>query len=351
MKKWLVAMSGGVDSAVAACLLAQQGFDLMGITMALYRHAEDGACGSLSDARDAAAVCAKLGFDHQTLDLRDTFEQAVITPFANAYAQGKTPNPCILCNRSLKFGALLDVAKQNNCAGIATGHYARVRYDQASDRYLLYKAADPAKDQSYVLYTLTQEMLSHLQFPLGEMSKPQVRQLAAQLNLPCAEKPDSQDICFVPDGDYAAFLRDICHIDCRAGDFVGEDGKVLGQHRGIIGYTIGQRKGLGLSLLAPLFVLRKDIAKNHVVLGPSERLFDSVLTAGDCNWIAFDAPQAPFRCAAKARYRQAESPCTVTPLDDGTVRVDFDLPQRALTPGQAVVFYQDDLVVGGGTIL
>ena len=351
MERWLVAMSGGVDSAVTACLLAQQGHELLGVTMSLYRAAQDGACGSLSDARDAADICVKLGFAHQTVDLAEAFDRCVIAPFARAYAGGQTPNPCILCNRHLKFGALFEMAMQNGCDGIATGHYARVRYDEASGRYLLCKAAHPEKDQSYVLYTLTQPILERLRFPLGELTKPQVRALAEQFGLHCAAKPDSQDICFVPDGDYAAFLERQCGIACPEGDFVNEAGTVLGRHRGIIRYTVGQRKGLGLSLPAPLFVLHKDAENHRVVLGPSERLFTTTLTAGDCNWIAFDTPQAPFRCAAKARYRQAESPCTVTPLDNGTVRVDFDTPQRAITPGQAVVFYDGDVVLGGGTIL
>lgn len=350
------AMSGGVDSSVAALLLQKQGFTVGGVTMQLFSGEDIGlsqgaSCGAESCVRDAKAVCDRLGITHTALPLATEFRRCVIDAFADGYRRGETPNPCVECNRHLKFSRILGEAQQNGFDNIATGHYARVDYDETRGRWVLKKAADPTKDQSYVLYSLTQEVLAHTLLPLGELTKTQIREIAHEHRFASADKPDSQDICFIPDGDYAAFLEKVMGVTAPTGDFVRDDGRVVGRHKGLYHYTVGQRKGLGIAAEKPLYVLEKDTQTNRVILGDNAALFSSGLIARDCNWIAIEALTAPLRVTAKTRYKQAETPATVTPLDNGTIRVTFDTPQRAITAGQAVVFYDGDIVVGGGTIV
>lgn len=342
------AMSGGVDSSAAALLAVRAGDRVTGVTLRLHDY---GGCGSEQDAADAQAVCAALGAGHRIWDARDLFLKEVVDPFAQSYLAGHTPNPCIRCNARLKFGFLLDKALEEGAEWVITGHYARVQYDEARGRWLLKKGLSEQKDQSYVLYTLTQHQLAHLCLPLGEMDKDSVRALAREAGFANCGKPDSQDICFVPDGAYARFIWEHTGHTPEPGDFIDVDGCILGQHAGIECYTIGQRKGVGLSGAHPYYVVAKNADRNTVMLGEDEDLWREDLTAGELNWIAFDALTAPLRCAARTRYHQAETPCTVTPGDEGQAEVRFDAPVRAITPGQAVVFYDGDVVLGGGTIL
>ena len=342
------AMSGGVDSSAAALLAVRAGDRVTGVTLRLHDY---GGCGSEQDAADAQAVCAALGAGHRIWDARDLFLKEVVDPFAQSYLAGHTPNPCIRCNARLKFGFLLDKALEEGAEYIITGHYARVQYDEARGRWLLKKGLSEQKDQSYVLYTLTQHQLAHLRLPLGEMDKEAVRTLAREAGFANCGKPDSQDICFVPDGAYARFIWEHTGHTPEPGDFIDIDGCILGQHAGIECYTIGQRKGVGLSGAHPYYVVAKNADRNTVMLGEDEDLWREDLTAGELNWIAFDTLTAPLRCAARTRYHQAETPCTVTPGDEGQAEVRFDAPVRAITPGQAVVFYDGDVVLGGGTIL
>ena len=342
------AMSGGVDSSAAALLAVRAGDRVTGVTLRLHDY---GGCGSEQDAADAQAVCAALGAGHRIWDARDLFLKEVVDPFAQSYLAGHTPNPCIRCNARLKFGFLLDKALEEGAEWVITGHYARVQYDEARGRWLLKKGLSEQKDQSYVLYTLTQHQLAHLRLPLGEMDKEAVRALAREAGFANCGKPDSQDICFVPDGAYARFIWEHTGHTPEPGDFIDVDGCILGQHAGIECYTIGQRKGVGLSGAHPYYVVAKNADRNTVMLGEDEDLWREDLTAGELNWIAFDALTAPLRCAARTRYHQAETPCTVTPGDEGQAEVRFDAPVRAITPGQAVVFYDGDVVLGGGTIL
>ncbi len=345
----LIAMSGGVDSSAAALVLQQQGWDCTGITMQLHR--ENALCGTSSDAEDAAAVAAKLGIPFHTLDATDAFAHEVMDHFVAEYRAGRTPNPCIRCNRTMKFGRLMEERARLGCDILATGHYARVCYDETKKRWLLKRAANAAKDQTYVLYFLSQEQLAHLVFPLGEFEcKDDIRAIAAAHDLITARKKDSQDICFVPDGDYVRFLRQYGQVQLIPGDFVDRSGKVLGRHMGLEAYTTGQRKGLGVSGGKRLYVLSKNAENRTVLLGDDEELFTSSLIADGVNWISIARPDAPVRVTAKTRYTQRESAATVEPLSDGRVRVVFDEPQRAITAGQAVVFYDGEDVVGGGTI-
>lgn len=339
----LIGMSGGVDSTAAALLLKQQGHEVGGLTLVLNDGAE-----ALSAAEDARRVAEQLGIPHHTLDLRQEFSQLVKRPFATAYEQGFTPNPCIECNRHIKFGKMLDWALQHGWDAIATGHYARI--EKVGERFLLKKAADPAKDQSYVLYSLTQHQLAHAVFPLCDRSKPELRALTQQAGLLTAQKKDSQDICFVPDGDYVRVLTEELNVILREGHYLDTQGNPIGTHRGVPAYTIGQRKGLGVAFGEPRFVVCKNAADNTVTLGRSEDLFATELIADAVNWIATESLAEPTCAQVRTRYKQRESQATVYPQSDGTVRVVFDEPQRAITPGQAVVFYQGDTVLGGGTI-
>lgn len=356
MKKALIAMSGGVDSSVAAAIMCKNGYDCVGATMKLHHGEEtisrrENACCTLDDAEDARKVAYRLGMRFFVFNFQDDFEKQVIKRFVSAYEHGETPNPCIDCNRYLKFDKLYQRARDLDFDVVVTGHYARIEYAQDVKRWQLKKAENKEKDQSYVLYSMTQQQLAHTQFPLGQFaSKEQVRALAEEYGFVNAGKRDSQDICFVPNKDYAAFIQAYTGKTYEPGDFVDEDGNVLGRHKGIIHYTTGQRRGLGLSLKSPLYVCRKCMEENTVVLTPEDGLYSSELMAKDFNWILYDAPNQPIRVSAKTRYRAKEAAATATLCEDGRVKVVFDQPQRAITKGQAVVLYDGDYVVGGGTI-
>jgi len=354
-QKALIAMSGGVDSSVAAYLMMQQGYDCTGVTMRLYTNEEIGVpkghtCCSLDDVADARNICFTLGIPYYVLNFSDRFREMVIDRFIHAYENGMTPNPCIDCNRYLKFDLLFRRAAEMGCEKVATGHYARVSRDPQSGRWLLAKGVDPSKDQSYVLYTLTQDQLAHVAFPLGGLTKTRAREIAEQQGFVNARKHDSQDICFVPDGDYAGFIARTTGRDYPEGDFVDLQGNVVGRHQGIIHYTIGQRKGLGLALGHPVFVCGIDPVRNRVTVCSGEELFTRHLTAENLNLIAVDNLRTPLRVRAKVRYRQTEQWATAVQTGDDTLELLFDKPQRAITAGQAVVLYDGDIVVGGGTI-
>ena len=336
-RRVLVALSGGVDSSAAAILLQKAGYSCGGATLEL--------CGE-TDLSGARAVAAGLNMDFFVFDEQRRFCAEVLEPFISEYSAGRTPNPCVNCNRALKFGAFLDRALAMGYDYIATGHYARV--DCVNGVFRLLRGADRRKDQSYFLYQLTQDRLRHLLLPVGEYDKPAIRELVRQSGLDCAERSDSQDICFIPDGDYVRFLEQN-GMALIPGDFVDKNGGVLGRHRGLPCYTIGQGKGLGIALGKHVYVSEKNADTNTVTLDDDAALYRAVLTARGVNWI-MGAPDAPFSCRAKTRYSQTEAACTVTPLDGERIRVDFDEPQRAITPGQTVVLYDGDVVLGGGTI-
>ena len=351
-KTALIAMSGGVDSSVAAYLMKERGYSCMGTTMRLYRNEDIGlsrfhTCCSQRDIDDAAEVAYRLDIPYEVLDFTFDFKDKIIEKFIATYEAGGTPNPCIDCNRYMKFQKLLDFAEKNGCYYVVTGHYARI--EEKDGRFLLKKALDPSKDQSYVLYSMTQEELRHTLFPLGEMSKQETRRIAETQGFDNWEKPDSQDICFVPDGDYVKFMEQYTGKHYPPGNFLDASGAVVGTHRGAVAYTIGQRKGLGIALGEPAYVFQKDMANNTVSVGKEALLFSKGLIADDLNWIPFDRLEAPLRLKAKTRYRQTEQWATAYPEGNG-IRLEFDEPQRAITVGQAVVLYDGDLVLGGGTI-
>ena len=348
----IVGLSGGVDSSTAAALLLDQGYDVVGITLKLWpqdciSRAEDKCCGPQAVA-DARAVCHRLGIPFYLIDEAEDFQQQVIRYFAEEYKAGRTPNPCVLCNERLKFGSLLRRARQLGAEYVATGHYARL--ERQNGRTLLKRGRDPRKDQSYFLFSLKQEQLAHALFPLGEMTKGDTREAARACQLKTANKEESMEICFVPDNDYGKFLRQSKLVDKHPGDIVDLGGRVLGQHDGIEFYTIGQRKGLRISAPNPLYVIDLDPAHNRVIVGDDSALAREEFNVERCNWIPFDEPPVALEATVKIRYNHPGTPATVTPAADGGAKVHLLIPQRAITPGQACVFYENDLVLGGGWI-
>jgi len=339
----LIAMSGGVDSAVAALLSLREGLDCIGAIMILHSSYK-------SETEAARHTAEQLHIQLNVFDFSDQFTELVISRFVSDYRCGRTPNPCIDCNRQIKFGLLLDKARELFDADLVTGHYARIETD-INGRYLLNKAADTSKDQSYVLYTLRQEQLAHTRFPLGTLTKQHVRDVARDAGLQNAAKRESQDICFVPDGDYASFITEFTGTAPRAGRFVDVHGNDLGPNKGIDHYTVGQRRGIGLSMPRPAYVLEVRPTDNSVVVGQNEMLYSKTLYARDINFIPFDKLDSPIKARVKVRYKAEEQPAMVTQTDGDTIRVDFDKPQRAITKGQAAVVYDGDVVIGGGTII
>ena len=342
MAKVMLAMSGGVDSSVAAHLMQQAGFDCIGATMILCSNAPD-------SVKDAESVANRLTMPFYAFDHTKDFAERVIGDFIRCYEEGGTPNPCVICNKFIKFDILLDRALELGCDYLATGHYAQIKQGE-NGRYLLYKAKDLQKDQSYFLACLNQHQLSHIKFPLGELTKEQVREIAGAQGFITAHKKDSQDICFIPDGDYKAFMERYSGKTYPGGNYLDMTGKVVGTHQGAVGYTIGQRKGLGIALGEPAYVTSKDMVQNTVTLGRDEDLYRTTLWADNWNFIPFETLENPLKVKARVRYRHTEQPATIYPMEDGFAKVVFDEPQRAITTGQAVVLYDGDLVVGSGTI-
>ncbi|MGL4738831.1 MAG: tRNA 2-thiouridine(34) synthase MnmA [Cellulosilyticaceae bacterium] len=354
-KKVVVGMSGGVDSSVTAYLLKEQGYDVIGMTMQIWeKDAEedkDGGCCGLSAVDDARRVCQKLDIPHYVMNFRDDFKRDVIDYFIEEYQCGRTPNPCIACNRYVKWESMLKKSLQIGADYIATGHYARVIQDEETGRYLLKQSKTLAKDQTYALYNLTQHQLEHTLMPLGDYTKDEVRAIAQEIGLAVASKPDSQEICFVPDNDYAKYIEETTGTKFPKGKFVTKEGKVLGEHQGIIHYTIGQRKGLGIAHGKPLFVSKIDTTNNTVVVGDDADIFTCEVYANKLNFMPFEALEGKMRLSAKIRYSHRPAACSIELVDEDTVKCVFDEPQRAITPGQALVFYDEDRVVGGGTII
>lgn len=352
MKRVLVALSGGVDSAVAAALLVEQGYECIGATMQLWSAglSDTGSCALASAVEDARRVAATLGIPHHVFDVSDEFRRVVVDRFADAYVAGITPNPCVICNSQIKLGALAARAASLGCHYVATGHYARIWFDQHRQRWCLAKGRDSAKDQSYVLYALTQEQLGRTLLPLGDYSKDQTRALALGRNLQVAEKAESQEICFIPDGKYQAFLRRYRPESRQPGPIEDRQGRILGRHEGLAFYTIGQRRGLGVAAARPLYVVDLDPHRNAVVVGETADVHSQRLTARSVNWVSMGELAGPLRVMARIRYRMKPGAAVIEPLPGGRVLTRFTLPQRAITPGQSVVWYQGDLVLGGGII-
>ncbi|HET9533411.1 MAG TPA: tRNA 2-thiouridine(34) synthase MnmA [Blastocatellia bacterium] len=364
-----VAMSGGVDSSVAAALLKETGEQVVGFTMQLWnqrrrlgpdREPQPSRCCSLDDVYDARRVAEEMGFPFYVLNLEDEFERAVVRPFVEEYLSGRTPIPCVSCNTKLKFARLVAMARKVGADRVATGHYARVEYNDRAGRFILRKGRDISKDQSYFLFEMTQKQLAFAVFPLGDMTKTEVREIARRIGLNTAEKPESQEICFVPDGNYARFVEDYARyemddaIEKRGGLSRGEiatiDGRMIGEHSGLHRYTVGQRRGIGVASSEPLYVVRIDVPRNRLVVGRKSDLYGRTLIAEGVNWVAIAPPDEPVRANVKIRYRALEAAATITPLSSGSARVVFDEPQPAITPGQAAVFYDGDAVIGGGWI-
>ena len=346
----LIGMSGGVDSSVAALLMKNAGEECIGCTLKLHEYIGEGElCGSSSDLADAVRVADSLGIRHESYDFCSDFDGCVVSRFISAYERGETPTPCVDCNRFMKFQKLIEVADELGCEKVVSGHY--VRGGMLGDRYSLMKARDESKDQSYVLAMLTQEQLSRILFPLGEYTKEEIRALAAKAGLVNSSKPDSQDICFIPDGDYVSFIESRTGKKYEAGSFLDEHGKVIGTHRGCIAYTVGQRKGLGISAPAPLYVTDIDVENNSVTLGSDESLYKSELSLRELNYVSVAERSEPYRAAVKVRYKQRAVECTVYPDGQGGARVVLDTPVRAITPGQIAVLYDGEYVVAGGRIM
>lgn len=353
MKSVLIGMSGGVDSSVAAALLKEQGYKVIGATMRLWTYSDNDTthegCCALSAVEDARRVCDKLGIDFYVMNFKDLFREKVVDNFVDEYTHGRTPNPCIQCNKHLKFDAMLKKALAMDIDYIATGHYAKIEKDE-NGKYTLKKSAAAKKDQSYVLYNFTQEQLAHTLMPLGGYNKNEVRALADKYGLAVANKPDSQEICFVEDDDYAKFIIDYAAYTPKTGDILDTNGEKIGEHRGLIYYTIGQRKGIG-AYGRPMFVKDIDAEKNTITLGEKGMEFSDELTASDVNFISGEFPKSPIKIQAKVRYQAPPAEAMLYPLENGNVKITFPTPQRAITPGQAVVFYDNDIVLGGGTVV
>ena len=349
MKKVLLGMSGGVDSSVAAVLLQEAGYEVIGANLRLW---DDGKCGNKKSEQDAKLVCDALGITLHIIDFKKEFNKCVIQKFIEEYKVCRTPNPCIECNKYLKFGLMYEKAKELGCDYIATGHYAKIEYSEKYKQYVLKKSNAGYKDQSYVLYNLPKQMVDKVLFPLSNFeNKDEIRKIAKEHNLPVASKPDSEDICFIPDGDYKKFLEENSNLKAKPGNIVDDAGKVLGKHNGLYKYTIGQRKGLGIANPVPLFVKGYNPIKNELVVGEEKDIFTKEAIADEINLILIDKITESMKVKAKIRYAAKEANCTIYPLEAGKIRVIFDEAQRAITPGQSIVFYIDDIVLGGGKIM